>query len=124
MWKEEESQKLDSEYALFLLEELERVGAEIRDLKLFRPGFLQRFRDHLFGDWNYFYLLEAKIPLSTVRPWTNKLPSGCKILICCVDAAYWEVFTDDPSLLARLKERFNGAAPCLLEDNPVRPLPR
>ena len=88
MWNDEEGKKLDGEYASFLMEELDRVGRGIRDLKLFRPGFLQRFRDHLYGDWNSFYLLEAKIPLSTIPLGTNDLPCGCKILICCVDAAY------------------------------------
>jgi len=113
---EEEIHKLHREYDRFLLEELDRVGTERRDLKLFQRGFLQRFRDCLYGDWNRFYLLEAKIPLSTIQPWSNEVPSGCQILICCVDAAYWEVFVGSPELLARLKDTFAEAIPCRSDD--------
>jgi hypothetical protein len=83
---QEEIQKLDREYDQ-LLEELDHVGSERRDLKLFQRGFLQRFRDYSYGDWNRFYLLEATIPLGTIQPWSNEVPSGCQILICCVDEA-------------------------------------
>jgi hypothetical protein len=62
MWKGEDADKLENELASFVLEELDHVGNEIRGLKLFRPGFLPRFRDYLYGDWNHFYLLETKIP--------------------------------------------------------------
>lgn len=113
---EAEEQKLRREYNRMLLKKLDRVENSIRHLKLFQRGFLQKFRDFLYGDWNHFYLLEAKIPLSTIEPWTNKVPSGCQILICCVDAAYWEVFVESHALLVRLKETFAAAIPCRLED--------
>jgi hypothetical protein len=113
---EVEIQSLQREYDRMLMEELDRVGNSIRELKLFQRGFLQRFRDYLYGDWNRFYLLEAEVPLSTIEPWSNKVPSGCQILICCVDAAYWEVFVESPALLARLKETFAAAIPWRLED--------
>jgi hypothetical protein len=35
--------RLDREYDQYLLEELGRVGTEVRDLKLFQPGFLDTF---------------------------------------------------------------------------------
>jgi hypothetical protein len=49
-----EGEKLDCDYERFLIEEQERNGAESRKLKLFGPGFLLRFRDYLYGDWNRF----------------------------------------------------------------------
>jgi hypothetical protein len=113
---EEEIERLDREYNLFLLEELGHVGTELRDLKLFQRGFLQKFRNYLYGDWSRFYLLAAKTPLSTVQPWTIEVPTGCEILICCVDAAYWEVFVSSPVLLTRLRKTFAEAVPCRLGD--------
>jgi hypothetical protein len=111
---DQESQTFDNEYAVFLLEELDS-----RELRLFRPGFLERFRDHLYGDWNSFYLLDVRSSFGSIQPWGNDLPAECKIFICCIDAAFWEVYSDDPGLLARLKERFNGAVGCLLQDKTV-----
>lgn len=108
--------KLEREYDGMLIDELDRVGNSVRDLKLFRPGFLAKFRDHLYGDWTRFYLVEARVPLNTIEPWNNKVPSGCRILICCVDAAYWEVFVDSPALLARLKDTFAEAVLWPLDD--------
>ena len=110
---EEEIQKLDREYDLFLLEQLGSIG---NDLKLFQRGFLQKFRDYLYGDWTRFYLLGTRIALSAIQPWSNEVPSGCQILICCVDGAYWEVFADSPALLARLKDTFAEAMPCRLDE--------
>ena len=115
-YSEEEIQKLDREYALLLLERLGSVGAENCDLKLFQKGFLQRFRDYLYGDWNRFYLFESKPPLNALQPWSNEVPCGCQIFICCVGAAYWEVFVESPALLARLKDRFPEAIPFRLDD--------
>jgi hypothetical protein len=92
----EQIQKLDREYDLFLLEQL---GPTANDLKLFQRGFLQKFRDQSYGDWTRFYLLETRIALSTFQPWSNEVPYGCQILICCVDAACWEVFAASPALL-------------------------
>jgi hypothetical protein len=40
---EVEIPRLDREYDQYLLEELGRVGTEVRDLKLFQPGFLDTF---------------------------------------------------------------------------------
>jgi hypothetical protein len=115
---EEEIQKLERESRRFLLEEedIHIVGVEVRDLKLFERGFLEKFRDYLYGDWTRLYLLTAKIPLSTIQLWNSKLPTECEILICCIDAAYWEVFARSPALLVRLKGTFAEAVPCLLED--------
>jgi hypothetical protein len=113
---EAEDQKLRGEYNRMLLKKLDRVGNSRPDLKLFRPGFLEKFRDYLYGDWTRFYLLEATVPLSTIEPWSNGVPSGCQVLICCVDAAYWEVFVGSPELLTRLRETFAEAVPCLLQD--------
>jgi hypothetical protein len=114
---EVEIQRLDREYDQYLLEELGRVGTEVRDLKLFQPGFLHRFRDYLYGDWTRFYFLEVKIPLSTIQPWSKELPSGCQILACCADAAYWEVFVCTSTLLARLKDTFAEAIACRFDDS-------
>jgi len=111
-----ESERLDRECERFLIEEQERNGAEIRDLKLFGPGFLLRFRDYLYGDWNRFYLLSEKVPLGEIQLGSNQVPPQCEIFICCVDAAYWEVYTRDTALLERLKERFPEAMPRNLAD--------
>jgi hypothetical protein len=110
---EAEIQKLDREHDLFLLEQLGSIG---NDLKLFQRGFLQKFRDYLYGDWTRFYLFETRIALSTIQPWSNEVPSGCQILICCVDAAYWEVFAESYALLARLKDTFAETMPCRLDE--------
>jgi hypothetical protein len=50
---EEEIQELERECERFLLEEEDThlVGVEVRDLKLFEHGFLEMFRDYLYGDW-------------------------------------------------------------------------
>jgi hypothetical protein len=84
---DEQMEKLDEEYGHFLVEDLERVGNSVRDLKLFDRGFLPRFRDYLCGDWTDFYLLATRIPLTAVQPWGNKVPPECQIFISCMDAA-------------------------------------
>jgi hypothetical protein len=112
----EEAERFDRDYNLFLMEEL---GLENNDLKLFRPGFLQKFRDCLYGDWTRFYLLKATVPLSTIRPWSNELPAECEILICCVDAAYWEIFVNNPELFGRPREAFAEAVSCRLDDKNI-----
>jgi len=116
---EEEIERLDREYELFLLDSLDLVGTESRSLKLFQPGFLNNFREYLYGDWTRFYLLQEEISLSTIQPWANAIPAGCQVLICCVDAAYWCVFTNDQTVLSRLNETFAHAVPCQLEDTTI-----
>lgn len=111
-----EGERLDGECERFLIEEQERNGAEIRELKLFGPGFLLRFRNYLSGDWNRFYLLSEKVPLGEIQLGNNQVLPQCEIFICCVDAAYWEVCARDAALLERLKKRFPEAVPSDLAD--------
>jgi hypothetical protein len=111
---DEECKQLDEEHSRFLLDELSN-----QHLKLFDRGFLPRFRDYLYGDWTGFYLLSARIPLATIKPWGNEVPPECQIFISDVDAAYWEVYALDPFLLNRIKEKFPDAQPCKLEDKRV-----
>jgi hypothetical protein len=111
---DEECKRLDEQYRHFLLEEPGRG-----DLKLFDRGFLPRFRDCLYGDWTDFYLLSTRIPVISIQPWDNNVPPNCQILISCVDAAYWEVYARDTSLLARIKEQFPDAEPCKLENKTI-----
>jgi hypothetical protein len=61
-------------------------------------------------------LLSEKVPLGEIRLWTNHVPPQCEIFICCIDAAYWEVYARDETLLERLKERFPEALPRDLAD--------
>jgi hypothetical protein len=111
---DEECKRLNEEHDRFLLEELSN-----HHLKLFDRGFLPRFRDYLCGDWTRFYLISTRIPLATIQYWSNAVPLECGIFISCVDAAYWEVYALDPSLLAPIKEKFPDAQPCKLEDKRV-----
>jgi hypothetical protein len=111
---DEECTKLDEEYGRFLLEELSD-----RHLKLFDRGFLPRFRDYLYGDWTRFYLLSTRIPLATIQYCGNVVPPACRIFISDVDAAYWEVYVLDRSLLTRIKQKFPDAQQCRLEDKTV-----
>jgi hypothetical protein len=113
---DEECGRLDQEYERFLITRQDRKGSEICDLTLFAPGFLERFRDYLYGDWTNFYLFATEVPLTIVEPWTNSLPTECEIFLSCVDAAYWEVFASDPSFLARIEDRYPNAMPCKLSD--------
>jgi hypothetical protein len=116
---DEQFEEVHKEYEHFLLEELERVGNSIRHLKLFDCGFLPRFRDYLSGDWTSFYLLSTRIPLAFIQPWSNQVPPECEIFISCVDAAYWEVYARDTSLLTRIKEYFPDTEGCKLQDKTV-----
>ncbi len=116
MLSDAEGERLDRECERFLIEEQERNGAELRELKLFGPGFLLRFRDYLYGDWNRFYLLSETVPLGEIQLWSNHVPPQCEIFICCIDAAYWEVYARDAAVLERLKERFPEAVPRDLAD--------
>jgi len=113
---DEAVRSFDRKYEHFLMEQHYIAGSEIPNVKLFDRGFLESFRDCLYGDWNHFYLLTSKIPLNVIQLWSNNVPPGCDIFICCVDAAYWEVFVRDAALLERLKGRFPEAVPCNLED--------
>jgi hypothetical protein len=116
---DEECEKLNEQHTQFLLEEFASGGRAVADLKLFDRGFLLRFRNYLWGDWTDFYLLSTRIPLSAIQPWGNQVPPECQIFISCVDAAYWEVFARDTSLLARIKEHFPDAVPFELENKTV-----
>ena len=116
---DEEYGNLSEQYAGFLLEEVDRVGNSVQDLKLFERGFLTKFRDYLYGDWTDFYLLAKRIPLTLLQPWSSQLPPECQILISCIDQAYWEVYARDTSVLARIKEQFPRAEPCRLENKRV-----
>jgi hypothetical protein len=111
-----EGERLDRECGRFLIEEQEQSGAETRELKLFGPGFLPRFRDYLYGDWNRSYLLSKRVFLDEIQFWSNQVPPAREIFICCVDAAYGEVYARDAALLERLKERFPDAVPRDLAD--------
>lgn len=110
---EEESREFDRRYGGFFVEEGEQR------LKFYKPGFLAAFGDSLYGDWTRFYLLSSPVPLSLFSPWLAAVPEQCTVLICCVDAAYWEVFARDVTLLAKLKSHFPSAVSWKLEDKKV-----
>ena len=113
---DEECRRLDQEYERFLITRQDRKGTGIRDLTLFAPGFLERFRDYLYGDWTNFYLFATQVALAVVEPSTNTVPAECEIFLSCVDAAYWEVFANDQSFLARIQDRYPNAVSCKLSD--------
>ncbi len=41
------------------------------------------------------------------------------ILIRCIDAAYWEVYSRELPVLDRVKKQFPEAEPCILGDRDV-----
>jgi len=111
---EEQCSQLDGLYSKLLLEK-----SQERDLRLFSPGFLLRFRDHIYGDWTDICLLTSRIPLSEISPDRSEVPHECEVFISCIDAAYWEVFARHKSILDRIGEEFPKAVPCKLQNKTV-----
>ena len=95
-----EALELEQAFAAFL-------AAESGSLLLMRPGFIERFAPFIVGDWDQIVGVKSALDFGDVVTLDkNRIEMVGQVYFACIDAAFWEVYSPDEEILARLLTHF------------------
>jgi hypothetical protein len=105
-----EAPELDPEFAAFLV-------AQSRSLSLMRPGFIERFAPFITGDWDQIVGVRSPADFADgVTLDTDRIEAVGQIYFACTDAAFWEVYSPNDEIRARLLAAFPSSIRVSLDD--------